>query len=100
MSAVGRNISLDARKSFSAHHQTFIFAPLSFTLHKPASCSTAPNRSMFDLAPAALCVYLLYMVCVLFVSSVCDLVPCCDVAGHTYTEQPGREEGDKKRKGG
>ncbi len=75
-SVAGHYIGLDARKSFSVHHQALCLPPLSSFPHSvftilPESCSTAPNHSLCDLAPVCVSVSVLCMVC----AYVC--VSCC-----------------------
>ena len=88
----------------------FLLSP-PLPLWQPASCSTAPNQSLCDLAPAAtcvrgltrdvsVCVCVCARVCVsacVCARCVCDLVPCFEpysnvAVDHTY-RMPGREEG-------
>lgn len=113
-SVAGHYIWLDARKSFSVHHQAFLCPPplfsfpLSvFTILPPAAlsqitaCVTLPLQPCVCMCVYMMCVYVCVVVCIyLWPDLVPCLRPCCDVAGHTYVSQPGREgeDEDKKKK--
>lgn len=73
-SAVGRNISLDARKSFSAHHQTFICAPL---FHSTHACILQPqSQHVWPCPSSPVCIYCTWCVCCLYHLCV-TLLWCC-----------------------
>lgn len=93
----------DARKSFSVHHQTSLCPPpplssfpLSvFTSPPPAAQPQITACVTLSMHPCACgCVCGVYLCVTLFLV----LSPCCNVAGHTYIRQPGREEADEDGK--